>query len=69
VRTAEARLALAVTKLVGQQELVTRPLPSEVAEHAALSGGAVLPDGRIALIVDCDALGEGAARLPAPALA
>ena len=56
-------------KLVGQQELVTRPLPSEVAEHAALSGGAVLPDGQIALIVDCDALGEGAARLPAPALA
>jgi two-component system, chemotaxis family, sensor kinase CheA len=69
VRTAEARLALAVTRLVGQQELVTRPLPSQVAQHAALSGGAVLPDGQIALIVDCDALGEGAARVPAPALA
>jgi two-component system, chemotaxis family, sensor kinase CheA len=72
VRTAEARLALAVTKLVGQHELVTRPLPAEVAEHAALTGGAVLPDGQIALIVDCDALGEGAARVPAapvPALA
>jgi two-component system, chemotaxis family, sensor kinase CheA len=65
VRTAEARLALAVTKLVGQHELVTRPLPAEVAEHAALTGGAVLPDGQIALIVDCDALGEGAARVPA----
>ncbi|HWT24791.1 MAG TPA: chemotaxis protein CheA [Solirubrobacteraceae bacterium] len=69
VRTADARLALAVTKLVGQQELVTRPLPAAVAEHAALSGGAVLPSGQIALIVDCDALGEGAARVPAPALA
>jgi len=49
---------------------VTRPLPAEVAERAALSGGAVLANGQIALIVDCDALGEGAApRVPAPALA
>ena len=61
VRTADSRLVLAVTRLVGQRELVTRPLPPEVAERAALSGGAVLADGQIALIVDCDALGEGAA--------
>ena len=64
-----ARSSLAVTQLVGQHELVTRPLPAEVAERAALTGGAVLPDGQIALIVDCDALGEGAPRVPAPALA
>jgi two-component system chemotaxis sensor kinase CheA len=70
VRTADARLVLSVTRLVGQHELVTRPLPPEVAERAALTGGAVLADGQIALIVDCDALGEGAApRVPAPALA
>jgi len=70
VRTADSRLVLAVTRLVGQHELVTRPLPAEVAERAALSGGAVLANGQIALIVDCDALGEGAApRVPAPALA
>ena len=56
VRANDARVALSVTKLVGQRELVTRPLPAEVAEHAALSGGAVLADGQIALIVDCDAL-------------
>ena len=66
VRTADSRLALAVTRLVGQRELVTRPLPAEVAEHAALSGGAVLPDGQIALIVDCDALGEARAARPRP---
>ena len=67
VRTADSRLVLSVTRLVGQRELVTRPLPGEVAEHAALSGGAVLADGQIALIVDCDALGEGAAaRVAAP---
>jgi two-component system chemotaxis sensor kinase CheA len=64
VRTAESRLVLSVTRLVGQRELVTRPLPPEVGERAALSGGAVLADGQIALIVDCDAL-----RVPSPALA
>ena len=70
VRAADARLVLSVTRLVGQHELVTRPLPAEVSEGAALSGGAVLADGQIALIVDCDALGEGASRrVPAPALA
>jgi two-component system chemotaxis sensor kinase CheA len=57
VRGREQRLALGVERLVGQRELVTRPLPEEVAEHSALSGGAVLSNGDIALIVDCDALG------------
>ena len=70
VRAADARLVLSVTRLVGQHELVTRPLPAEVAERAALSGGAVLADGQIALIVDCDALADGVApRVAAPALA
>jgi two-component system, chemotaxis family, sensor kinase CheA len=57
VRGAGASLALTVTTLVGQRELVTRPLPPEVAEHSALSGAAVMSDGQIALIVDCDAVG------------
>jgi two-component system chemotaxis sensor kinase CheA len=56
VRGQDRRLALAVTRLVGQRELVTRPLPAAVAGSAAVSGGAVLSDGRIALIVDCDAV-------------
>jgi two-component system chemotaxis sensor kinase CheA len=56
VRGRDRRLALAVGALVGQRELVTRPLPSEVSERAAVSGGAVLSNGEIALIVDCDAL-------------
>jgi two-component system chemotaxis sensor kinase CheA len=70
VRAGDSRLVLSVTRLVGQHELVTRPLPAEVAERAALSGGAVLADGQIALIVDCDALADDAARRgPIPALA
>jgi two-component system, chemotaxis family, sensor kinase CheA len=56
VRSGDQRIALAVDQLIGQRELVTRPLPPEVADSAAVSGGAVLSDGSIALIVDCDAL-------------
>ena len=56
VRGEDRRLGLAVDQLVGQRELVTRPLPSVVCDGEPVSGGAVLADGRIALIVDCDAL-------------
>ncbi len=56
VRAQEQRLALSVDDLIGQRELVTRPLPSAVSGEP-VSGGAALADGRIALIVDCDALG------------
>jgi two-component system chemotaxis sensor kinase CheA len=58
VRAGDQRLTVAVDRLVGQQELVTRPLPPEVGAGHALSGGAVLSNGQIALIVDCDALGD-----------
>jgi two-component system chemotaxis sensor kinase CheA len=61
VRSGDTRIALAVEQLIGQRELVTRPLPPEVADSAAVSGGAVLSDGSIALIVDCDALSQPAA--------
>ena len=49
-------VALRVDGLVGQRELVTRPLPDELATSAAVSGAAVLSDGDIALIVDRDVL-------------
>ena len=56
VRGASGSLAVSVTTLVGQRELVTRPLPPEVAENSALTGAAVMSDGQIALIIDCDAV-------------
>jgi two-component system, chemotaxis family, sensor kinase CheA len=62
----DRRVALAVSELIGQHELVTRPLPPDVAELAPVSGAAVLPDGDIALLVDCDALTTDS---PAAALA
>ena len=56
VQSQERSIALAVTTLIGQRELVTRPLPADLAELAPVSGAAVLSDGEIALLVDCDAL-------------
>jgi two-component system chemotaxis sensor kinase CheA len=56
VRGGGDRFAITVRRMIGQHELVTRPLPPEVADGAALSGAAVLSDGQIALIVDCDAV-------------
>ena len=56
VQSQERSIALAVSALIGQRELVTRPLPADLAELAPVSGAAVLSDGEIALLVDCDAL-------------
>jgi two-component system chemotaxis sensor kinase CheA len=61
VRGNGVRIAFAVAAMDGQRELVTRPLPPEVADGSALSGAAVLSDGQIALIVDCDEIAEGVA--------
>jgi two-component system chemotaxis sensor kinase CheA len=56
VSAGDRRVALAVSALAGQRELVTRRLPRAVSQRAAAAGGAVLPDGGIALVVDCDLL-------------
>jgi two-component system chemotaxis sensor kinase CheA len=66
VHSHERSVAVAVSSLIGQQELVTRPLPSDVAELAPVSGAAVLSDGDIALLVDCDALTNDASAAALP---
>jgi two-component system chemotaxis sensor kinase CheA len=72
VRGQEGSIALSVSKLIGQRELVTRPLPPNVAQEAAVSGAAVLSNGDIVLLADCDALTHNthpalsAAERPAP---
>jgi two-component system, chemotaxis family, sensor kinase CheA len=58
VRGGDRRVAVGVARLVGQRELVTRPLPPEIGDRAAVSGGAVLSDGAITFIIDCDALAD-----------
>jgi two-component system, chemotaxis family, sensor kinase CheA len=67
VRGTERSVALSVSKLVGQRELVTRPLPANVAHEAAVSGAAVLSNGDIVLLADCDALIKTAHSGPAGA--
>jgi two-component system chemotaxis sensor kinase CheA len=69
VRGGDRRIGLAVDQLVGQRELVTRPLPPIISDGQPVSGGAVLADGQIALIVDCDALAADLAAATAPATA
>jgi two-component system chemotaxis sensor kinase CheA len=56
VRGPEGSIALSVSKLIGQRELVTRPLPANLGQEAAVSGAAVLSNGDIVLLADCDAL-------------
>jgi two-component system chemotaxis sensor kinase CheA len=58
VRVGSDLLALAVGELIGQRELVTRPLPPELELSRPVSAGAMLAEGEIALIVDCEALAE-----------
>jgi two-component system chemotaxis sensor kinase CheA len=62
VRVGEDLLALAVGELIGQRELVTRPLPPELELTGPISAGAMLAEGEIALIVDCEALADALAR-------
>jgi two-component system chemotaxis sensor kinase CheA len=51
-----------VGELIGQRELVTRPLPPELELTGPISAGAMLAEGEIALIVDCEALAGALAR-------
>jgi len=62
VRCGDTRLALAVGELIGQRELVTRPLPPELELSRPVSAGAVLSEGAIALLIDCEALAQAVAK-------
>ena len=70
VRAGDELLALAVGELIGQGELLTRPLPPELETSRPVAAGAVLAEGGIALVVDCDALPAAISReLAASAIA
>jgi two-component system chemotaxis sensor kinase CheA len=56
VRSADRQLALVVDEMIGRRELVTRPVPERVRRDSPVSGGAVLANGEIAFIVDCEEL-------------
>jgi two-component system chemotaxis sensor kinase CheA len=56
VHTANRQVGLMVDGLVGEQEIVIKPLGQLVGDVAGVSGAAILGDGSVALIVDVAAL-------------
>ncbi|MFY9607151.1 MAG: chemotaxis protein CheA [Blastocatellia bacterium] len=54
--TGSKRYCLIADELIGEQELVIKPLDSRWLQNDALAGAAVLGDGRVALIMDAEML-------------
>jgi chemosensory pili system protein ChpA (sensor histidine kinase/response regulator) len=68
VRSGEQRVAFHVEQLIGSQRIVVKPLGPELSTVRWLSGGTILADGRVAMILDLLTLLRSAAikeyRLP-----
>lgn len=60
--TGSKRYGLLADELIGEQELVIKPLDSHWVQNDALAGAAVLGDGRVALIMDAEMLFRRAVR-------
>jgi two-component system chemotaxis sensor kinase CheA len=58
IRREELALAFAVDRMLGQQEIVVRPLTDPLVSVAGVAGAADLGDGRATLVVDLYALGS-----------
>ncbi len=59
VGTAEKRMGLVVSRLVGQQEVAIKSLGKYLANIPGIAGSTILGDGRVALIVDPVGLVDG----------
>ena len=60
IQDPEGPYALLVDRLLGQQQVVTKSLGEGIGHVSGLSGGAILADGRVGLIIDPSAVGESA---------
>ncbi|MDN4073418.1 chemotaxis protein CheA [Fictibacillus terranigra] len=56
VKKGDKMAGLAVDSLIGQQEIVLKSLGNYLASVFAVSGAAILGDGQVALILDCNSL-------------
>ena len=65
----EQRAGLIVTALIGQQEIVVKPLDEELAGDSAVSGATVRDDGGVSLIVDVERMIQAVQHLAATAAA
>lgn len=54
----QGRFALQVDEIVAQQQVVIKPLADHLPHHPGLAGSAILPDGRVGLILDPNRLLE-----------
>jgi two-component system chemotaxis sensor kinase CheA len=56
VRWARLEMGLVVDALIGEQDVVIKSLGALVRDSAAVSGAAILGDGRVALVLDVPGL-------------
>ena len=52
VGTSENKIGLVVDSLIGEQDVVIKPLNSKFAASEGIAGAAILGDGRVSLIID-----------------
>ncbi|MCL5104562.1 MAG: chemotaxis protein CheA [Armatimonadetes bacterium] len=58
VRTGGLKVGLVVDRLIGEQEVVIKPLGAFFGDIDGIAGATILGDGRVALIVDVGSLGK-----------
>ncbi len=58
VESSAGNFAFLVDELIGQHQIVIKPLGATVRQVKGLSGGAVMPDGTVGLILDVAGLAE-----------
>jgi len=62
VRWVDTTLGLGVQRLLGRQEVVIKPLGRMIGEVPGISGGTIMGDGRVALVMDMPSLVKTARR-------
>ena len=65
----DGMVAIQADEVLGQQQTVIKPLGEGIESTPGIAGGAILPDGRVGLILDVSGLEELARGLPSPRLA
>jgi two-component system, chemotaxis family, sensor kinase CheA len=56
VNNGKMHVGLVVDELIGQEEVVIKPLEDYLQENSGFSGATILGDGQISLILDVDEL-------------
>ncbi len=58
------KFGILVDELLGQQQIVIKSLGESLQKTECIAGGAIMPDGRVGLIIDMDSLVKTATRDP-----